>query len=309
MLVTHKTTIDFTHWQGTPRFDVVEGDLYSRNLECTLLSGGRAFEPPGGCTAVIRYRKPDHTGGVYDTLPDGTRAWSIEKNILTLEFTPQLFTAPGTVDLFVTLMDGETKLHCFRMELYVRHVPKGLPSSQRYINITSFIPQSEDAVAGQYLVAKEVDGKGRVTKIGTAEIIAEDGEKDESSKPMDADTLGGKLPDAYVLTTDLRPERFDLTPCDGFVLTDQRNFRIGRFMLCSCRVTTPQTMSSGWQVVATSPYPFGYDTYCRFPDSVGPAASRDFCFSGNILRAFFNENDTSMSFLVHMVSYCGIPAP
>lgn len=236
MIVTHKTTIDFTNWQGTPCFNAVEGDQYSRNLECTLLSNGRAFIPPEGCAIILRYRKPDYTGGVYDTMPDGSKAWTLNGNILTLELTPQLFTAPGTSELFVTLMDGKSKLNCFKLQFYVQKIPHGLPNSQRYINVDTFIPHPRAASVGQYLQVTGVDRDGRVTVSGADgtggtggsgksayEYAVEGGYSgteeefsqklalenivtcnmtgstaDDTTAPVNADTLGGKLPSDYI---------------------------------------------------------------------------------------------------------------
>lgn len=234
MIVTHKTSIDFTDWSGTPCFSVVEGDQYSRNLECTLLTNGKPFVPPESCTVVLRYRKPDHTGGVYDTMPDGSKAWALNGNILTLELTPQLFTVRGTADLFVTLIDGKAKLNSFKLQFYIQRVPRGLPNSQRYINVDTFIPHPQSASVGQFLKVTHVDEDGRVTVTGSegssgggggksayeyavdggysgteeefAQKLAQENlvtcdlngaTEDENIVPINADTLGGKRPDFY----------------------------------------------------------------------------------------------------------------
>ena len=75
MIITHKLQpMDLTHKKNTSRVDVVQDDKYSRDIEFTLTENGIAWQIPDGATAVVRYKKPDGTGGNYDTLPDGSTA-------------------------------------------------------------------------------------------------------------------------------------------------------------------------------------------------------------------------------------------
>ena len=75
--------------------DMVEGDQYARQLELSLLCGGESWEIPEDVHATVRFRKPDGTGGEYDSLPDGSPAWSASGNVLTVELAPQVLSCPG----------------------------------------------------------------------------------------------------------------------------------------------------------------------------------------------------------------------
>ena len=66
MKVTQKINLDFTKQGVTPRISVVQGDLYTRLMEITLTSNGEPWHVPEDVSALIRYRKPDRTSGVYD---------------------------------------------------------------------------------------------------------------------------------------------------------------------------------------------------------------------------------------------------
>ena len=76
MYVKHKLEIDLSGQAVMPRVDMVEGDQYTRQLELSLLCGGESWEIPEDVHAAVRFRKPDGTGGEYDSLPDGSPAWS-----------------------------------------------------------------------------------------------------------------------------------------------------------------------------------------------------------------------------------------
>lgn len=320
MVVTHKLKMDFIRWGVEPHIDVVEGDAYSRNLQFTLQTNGVDYVPPEGCSVMIRYCKPDRTGGIYDTMPDGSSAWSLAGNILTVELVPQLFTAPGEVRMVICLLQGDAELHSFPMHLDVHHVPKGMPASEKYINISGFLPQAKNAVAGEFLKVTAVDENGTVTAVetgtpegGSAEIPenvvtcdTEGSTGDESTVPINADTLGGELPDAFAKASDLAYETFNMTAAGDFKVELQRSFRMGRLVVCSCRIVTPAAVTAGWQTVATSPFTVGREVYARFPDREGTGAyMRNFIFNGYALKANLNSVDTSKTFIVLMVTRCG----
>ena len=95
MYVKHKLEIDLSGQAVMPRVDMVEGDQYTRQLELSLLCGGESWEIPEDVHAAVRFRKPDGTGGEYDSLPDGSPAWSASGNVLTVELAPQVLSCPG----------------------------------------------------------------------------------------------------------------------------------------------------------------------------------------------------------------------
>ena len=94
MYVKHKLEIDLSGQAVMPRVDMVEGDQYARQLELSLLCGGERWEIPEDVHAAVRFRKPDGTGGEYDSLPDGSPAWSASGNVLTVELAPQVLSCP-----------------------------------------------------------------------------------------------------------------------------------------------------------------------------------------------------------------------
>lgn len=166
-----------------PEVHLVQDDRYSRNLDIVLYCSGLPLELPEGCGVLIRYTKPDGKTGTYDTMPDGSPAWSIRDNVVRLRLEPQVCTVPGKVALMATLFSGGGELNCFSLCLQVLARPQGIRDSRDYVNITGFLPQPTGAQVGQFLKVSWVDEYGRITGLetGSADGLPAVGEADEGA--------------------------------------------------------------------------------------------------------------------------------
>lgn len=136
MMITHEITMDLGQQGTAPLIDAVQDDRYTRNVAMTLLDHGSPWAVPAGVKAVISYRKADNVGGQYDTLPDGTTAWSATENLLTIALAPQVLTVPGMVSLSVQLILEDQVLSTFRVLIHVHgNVAAGLYRSEDYVNL------------------------------------------------------------------------------------------------------------------------------------------------------------------------------
>lgn len=195
MIVTNKVTMDLTKPAYVPVISAVQNDRYSRNLELTLCSGGEAWTVPEEAAVVIRYSKSDGKGGEYDTLPDGTQAWSAAENVLTVALAPQVLTAAGPVHLMVALIQEEQQISTFAVLLNVQAaVNETIGESEDYCYVTRFLPAPSSGSAGQLFRIASVDDQGRVTgveAVGLANVLG-------TGEPMEADIpkvfLTGKIP-------------------------------------------------------------------------------------------------------------------
>lgn len=142
MIVTSKISMDLYRRGVTPRVDTVQDDKYSRNVEIALYAGGVALEMPEDTTALVRFAKPDSTGGTYDALPDGTAACSIGGNVVTVALAPQVCTTPGIVRLVVALISGDTQLHTFLFNVDVQPNPGLQVTSEGYYKVTGALADS-----------------------------------------------------------------------------------------------------------------------------------------------------------------------
>lgn len=181
MIIKHKFSMDLDRMDPEKCIHVMQDDKYSRDLVIALKSGSKAFVLPDGCTVLIRYKKPSGRGGVYDTMPDGSLAWSIAENELTVRLAPQVCTEPGDVKLIVTLLQGEAELSCFAVTVRVQEGQGEIAGSEAYINARNFIPQPGSAVLGQYLKVLETDELGRITAVETAAVAAGSGTEGKSA--------------------------------------------------------------------------------------------------------------------------------
>lgn len=168
MIITHKIMMDLDRY-SVPGFDAVCGDRYTRELEIALFAGGTAWEPPAGSAVTVRYQKPDGTTGSYDLLPDGTDAWEIRGNVVTVMVAPQALTVPGCVILTVCLTAGDREISTFQILMNVRPAVGMVESeSGDYWYLSGSLPQPKNAVVGEVLVVDSVDSQGRVTGLKTA---------------------------------------------------------------------------------------------------------------------------------------------
>lgn len=178
MIVTHKlSTMDLTSRGVTQRIDVVQDDRYSRNLEIQLTANGLPWTIPPAAAAVVRFKKSDGTGGNYDTLPDGSVAYSFSGNVLTVALAPQVCTAPGQVLLAVGLMQGDAEINTFTVHVIVQPNPGIDVVSEDYNHIAGYVKSAgwtpnmflgTDADGNVVTVGAGADGRGVVSIERTA---------------------------------------------------------------------------------------------------------------------------------------------
>ena len=169
MIITNKLTMDLTKPNWMAAIDAVQEDRYCRDLEITLLSGGSPWTIPKDASVLIRYSKSDGTGGIYDTLPDGTKAWTTADNVLTAALAPQVLTVPGSVLLGVTLSRGIRQVNTFAILINVHPaVGRDLAGSEPYVKVHSFLPAPAYGTIGQFLRIAAVDDQGYITALESA---------------------------------------------------------------------------------------------------------------------------------------------
>lgn len=138
MIVTYKTATDVVRRTPIPTIHAVQGDSYTREIEVEIFADGEPLLIPEEAVVCVRYSKPDKMGGKYDTLPDGTKAYSIEGNMVKVMFAPQMFTAAGNVFVQLEIIDGDNVLSTFSFKMFVE-VDRSVNAidSEQYFKITS----------------------------------------------------------------------------------------------------------------------------------------------------------------------------
>ena len=161
MNVVHKLKLDFVRRESGERIYAVQGDWESRQLEISLFEHGQAWTVPGGVEVLLRYQNMDGTGGVYDTLQDGSCAWSAQENVILWKLADQVLACPGLVLCQLSLMQGQVCLSSFTFELMVEPDPSlGTVESEAYYNWSRKFIEVPQVEEGQIIRVKTVDANG-----------------------------------------------------------------------------------------------------------------------------------------------------
>lgn len=142
MVITHNITIDLSRMNVVPVLQMVQSDQYSRDIAFSLTFENSPWTIPSGTTAIVRYRKRDGTGGSYDTMPDGAKAYTIGTGKVTVKLAPQVLTVPGIAELSVALVNGKEYLHTFPLKIDVQRNPGLAATSENYFKVIGAVASS-----------------------------------------------------------------------------------------------------------------------------------------------------------------------
>lgn len=88
-----------------PTLHMAQGDANSRTIVATLWDGAQIFEIPSGSTCMVRFGKPDGTGGLYDHTEAG-EAVSYSGSAVTAPVAAQMLTVAGIVKAEIDIYGG-----------------------------------------------------------------------------------------------------------------------------------------------------------------------------------------------------------
>lgn len=169
MIVTSNIALDLRRPDST-RSCVYAKTGDSRSVEAALYDGGEPWAAPSGATVVIRFRKPDKTGGIYDRLPSGAKAYTIATDqdtggtVVTATLAPQMLTCPGLVVVDMVIISGSDAVATFSWRVDVQRSPMdGVDTtSQDYYNYQTLAQINRGIAAAQAAAdaaVKTVNGK------------------------------------------------------------------------------------------------------------------------------------------------------
>ncbi len=147
-----------------PEIYAKQGDACTRKVQISLSNGGISWSP-GKSDVAIRFCKSDGTGGIYDKLPDGTKAYAYPTTALNdviITLAPEVLTCAGDVLVDVVFSDSAEVLATFSFVVHVQASPMaGIATSNSYYNYQSLadinraIDEAKAAAAGS---VKSVNG-------------------------------------------------------------------------------------------------------------------------------------------------------
>lgn len=138
MNIKHTLNLDMKLPSRGQPMHVKQGDSLTRTVELNLYSGGSIFDVSSAEILQIVFSKPDKTGGVYDTMPDGSPACIAEGNVVIAQLHPQMFTAAGLVRSELRLLTSTgIRLSTFSWDIFVEASEESNIESKSYYQFAS----------------------------------------------------------------------------------------------------------------------------------------------------------------------------
>lgn len=131
MNVSKIIPLELTNREKTVRVreSAVAGDRGTRSLVFALTENRKPWSVPEGVRIALAFETPGGFRGEYDTLPDGSDAFSVEGNQVRVRLIDQVTAVPGPVKLVLVLRDKSMdQLSAFPVRLFVA---KGIDDAQR----------------------------------------------------------------------------------------------------------------------------------------------------------------------------------
>lgn len=138
MVVTKTFDVDLVRLEVPPTWACMQGDANSRAICYRLYADGLSYEIPSGVSLRIAYEKADKTSGVYSQLPDGSSAYEISGNTVTIRLIEDISAKSGMALVQPILYDSDgNTLGIWYTEIVVRRgVSK--ESSSTGVNYSSY---------------------------------------------------------------------------------------------------------------------------------------------------------------------------
>lgn len=143
MNIKHSIGLNLSADSIPGRLHMVQGDSNSRTIVATLWDGAKLYSIPTGAAVMVRFRKPDGTGGLYDASESGQKV-SYTGSIVTAPVATQMLTVAGDVFAEIDIFGGGAGAAAERLATFrfvVEVAPCVLPDaeivSSDYYNILS----------------------------------------------------------------------------------------------------------------------------------------------------------------------------
>lgn len=166
--------LDMSLRDPAPRVVAKQGDAGSRKITIKLYDNGipaninNQIAPSGAeQKGVVRFRKPDGTGGIYDKTEDNLPACILGGDNITVRLAEQVLTCPGDVVADVAIICDNTVISTFNFVVHVQAAPMaGITTSNNYYNYQSLadinqaIDEAKAAAAGAVKFVNGVRPRG-----------------------------------------------------------------------------------------------------------------------------------------------------
>lgn len=178
MNINQSVALNLSAAEPVPRLSMVQGDSNTRTIKATLWDGSQPFSVPAGAACMVRYSKPDGTGGLYDTT-EGGAAVTASGSTVTAPVATQMLTVAGLVMAEIDIYGTGSGVSAERLATFrflVEVTPSVYPDaaiiSSDYYNIltsaiASAVSAAESAEASAASAAAAVAGAVKYTEAQT----------------------------------------------------------------------------------------------------------------------------------------------
>ena len=193
-----------------PRLRMVQGDSNTRTIVATLWDGAQLYTIPTGSTVMLRFRKPDGTGGLYDTT-EGGKSITFSGSTVTAPVATQMLAVAGSVFAELDIYGAGTEAQAEKLATF-RFVAEVTPSvypdaeiiSSDYYNILTAkvgeavaaanqAKQAQSAAAASAAAAKQSADSAAVSVEGAVKYNTAQTLTDEQ-KQQARDNIGAPAP-------------------------------------------------------------------------------------------------------------------
>lgn len=144
MNVNHALSLNVSSASVPPTLHMTQGDSNSRSIVAALFSGASPFNIPSGSSVMVRFGKPDGTGGLYDATESGSPV-VFSGNTVTAPVAEQMLSVPGVVVAQIEVYSAATEesqayrlaSFCFFVDVEKSAYPDDTIISSDYYNILS----------------------------------------------------------------------------------------------------------------------------------------------------------------------------
>ena len=191
-----------------PRLSMPQGDANSRTIVATLWDGATPYNVPANAAVMVRFRKPDGTGGLYDATEAGT-AVTASGNTVTAPVATQMLAVAGVVQAEIDIYGtgsgkAADRLATFRFAVEV--APSVYPDAQiissDYYNIVAddiakaVSAAAKAEVAEEGAVAAKTAAEVYATEANEAKVVAVNAKTDAQTAKTAAETAKGAAEDS-----------------------------------------------------------------------------------------------------------------
>lgn len=154
MNINQTVALNLSESIAPPTLRMAQDDANTRTIKASLWDGAQPFSIPSECVCMVRFGKPDGTGGLYDTTEGGQKV-SYSGNVVTAPVAAQMLTVAGAVRAQIDIYGGgekqqAEKLATFRFRVEVEpsaYADAKIISSDYYNVLSSQIAAAVEAGA------------------------------------------------------------------------------------------------------------------------------------------------------------------